>query len=319
MSKRPAQDISPGKPKTENPMGTASLQPVVANVLAEQQQTHETRKHVLDGLESALGRPVVTLFTSFKLPAMLDDGDADILEGVLQKVDLSKGLALVLSSPGGDGLAAERIINVCRQYSGTGEYWAVVPSKAKSAATIVCFGASKIIMGGTSELGPIDPQIIIPDTGLKQFSVYNIVKSYDNLFRRAVRQKSGNLQPYIQQLEHYDEREITELRAAMELAADIAVKSLRSGMLDGKTAKEIKDSLKGFLTPEQTKIHARPIYRDQATKAGLNIEVVNIRSEVWNLMYELYIRTDNFVSSRALKCVETRNHSFFVPLPDTTR
>lgn len=64
---------------------------------------------------------------------MIDDADADMLEGILQKLDLTNGLALLISSPGGSGLAAERIINICRNYSVTGEYSAIVPGKAKSA------------------------------------------------------------------------------------------------------------------------------------------------------------------------------------------
>ena len=60
----------------------------------------------------------------------------------------------MINSPGGSGLAAERMINVLRSYSGIGEYWAIVPAKAKSAATMVCLGASKILMGPASELGP---------------------------------------------------------------------------------------------------------------------------------------------------------------------
>jgi hypothetical protein len=294
-------------------MSREESRPVVTYVLAEQQQRHETRKQILIDMETELGRPVATLFTSFRFPVMLDDGDADMLEGVLQKADLSRGLALVISSPGGDGLAAERIINVCRHYSATGEYWVVVPSKAKSAATIICFGASQIIMGGTSELGPIDPQIFIPQTGLERFSVYNVVKSYENLFRRAVSETSGNLQPYLQQLDRYDEREIEEFRAALALSEDIAVRSLRSGMLPRKSPAKIKKDLNVFLTPEQTKTHGRPIYRDEAVRAGLNIRAVDVRSRLWNLVYELYVRTDNFVSSTALKCVETKEHSFSVP------
>jgi len=35
-----------------------------------------------------------------------------MLEGVLQKCDLKKGFALLVSSPGGDALAAERIFNL---------------------------------------------------------------------------------------------------------------------------------------------------------------------------------------------------------------
>ena len=77
---------------------------------------------------------------------------------MLRSLDLAAGLAVMINSPGGSGLAAERIINVLRSYSGTGEYWAIDPAKAKSAATMVCLGASKIVMGSVSELGPVDPQ-----------------------------------------------------------------------------------------------------------------------------------------------------------------
>ena len=90
-------------------------------------------------------------------------------------------------------------------------------------------------------------------------------------------------------------------------------------MLSNKSPKAIKESLKGFLTPEQTKTHGRPIYREEAQRAGLEIEVMGVRSKLWSLMYELYIRTDNFVSSRVLKCVETREHSFFVPLTQVAK
>ena len=65
---------------------------------------------------------------------------------------------------------------------------------------MICLGASKIIMGKTSELGTVDPQVTITeDKNVKRFSVYNLVKSYENLFDRAVKEK-GNLQPYLQQL-----------------------------------------------------------------------------------------------------------------------
>lgn len=88
--------------------------PVIQRVMTEQHQGHETRQRIFVELEKELKRPVVAFFTSFKFPVMIEDADADMLEGVLQKLDLSKGLALFISSPGGDGLAAERIINICK-------------------------------------------------------------------------------------------------------------------------------------------------------------------------------------------------------------
>ena len=293
--------------------------PVIAYVLDEQRQRHRTRKSVIAEIEKELGRSVVTFFTSFKWPVILDDSDADILEGILQKTDLSNGLALIISSPGGDGLAAERIINICRSYSNTKDYWAVVPNKAKSAGTIVCLGASKIIMGETSELGPIDPQIFIPGTGLQRFSVYNIVKSYDNLFNNAVKEKQGNLEPYLQQLDRYDEREIEEYRAALSLSADIAVRCLQSGMLLNASADSIKKSMKIFLSPETTKTHGRAIYRKDAKTAGLKIESLETGDRLWTLLHELYTRTNNFSTTQVSKCIETLDHSFVAPIPDKLR
>jgi len=281
---------------------------VYDRVLDEQTQAHPTRRHLFATLTEGLERPVVTFFTSFRYPVMLEDDDADMLEGVLRNLDLSKGLALCISSPGGDGLAAERIVNMCRAYSGTGEYWVIVPGKAKSAGTMVCFGASKIIMGPTSELGPVDPQV---QDGDQLFSVYNVVQSYEKLFARAVKEK-GNLQPYLQQLSIYDEREIAELRAAMELSKDISGRVLASGMMQGKSEKDIYADIKTFLTPEMTKTHGRPIYRDEAQVCGLNVEMADPDSDQWACVYDLYIRTNQFVQTVAAKCIESADHSFSV-------
>ena len=296
-------------------MPKEKLDPVISKVMIEENQGHETRKIIFEELEKILKRPVVTFFTSFRYPVMIEDTDADMLEGILQKIDLSNGLTLLINSPGGDGLAAERIINVCRSYSITEEYWTIVPGKAKSAATMICFGASKIIMGSTSELGPIDPQLTIADSRVKRFSAYNVIKSYENLFTRAVKEK-GNLEPYLQQLSNYDEREIEEFRAALSLSEDIAVRTLASGMMKGVSEKNIKNKIKIFLSPERTKIHGRPIYREEASTCGLIIDSINVREKLWESIYELYIRTNNFVSSKASKCIESKNHAFYVGIKE---
>ena len=144
---------------------------------------------------------------------------------------------------------------------------------------------------------------------MKRFSVYNIVESYDDLFSRAVKEK-GNLQPYLQQLANYDEREIKELRAALSLSEDIAIRTLASGIMKGMSETDIKNKIKIFLTPERTKTHGRPIYREEAVECGLKIEQKDVKDKFWQLVYELYIRTGNFVSTRASKCIESMDHSF---------
>ncbi len=87
------------------------IPPVIGQVHDEQGQGHSTRKKLFVELERELGRPVVSYFTSLTHPVTIDDDDADVIEGVLQNLDLTDGLALFISSHGGDGLAAERILN----------------------------------------------------------------------------------------------------------------------------------------------------------------------------------------------------------------
>jgi len=284
---------------------------VIQQVAEEQYQGHSSRKHLYLELGKEIGVPIISFFTSFRYPVMLEDSDADMLEGVLQKCDLSKGFALLLSSPGGSGLAAERIINLCRSYSGTGKYKVIVSGKAKSAATMICLGASSLLMSKTSELGSIDPQMTyVEEKRVKRFSVYNIVKSYEELFSKGVKEK-GNLQPYLQQLANYDSREIAEFRTALSLSEDIAIKTLKMGMLSNISEKEIKRKIKIFLTPEKVKTHGRPIYAQDALNCGLNIEIKNLKEKFWSTVYELYVRLNNFVSTNNIaKCIESKDYSF---------
>lgn len=287
--------------------------PTISEILDERNQSHAVRKKLILVLERNLKRPVFTFFTSFVYPVMVDDSDADMLEGLLTKADLSRGFALFINSPGGSGLAAERILNICRKYSGTKEYWTIVAGKAKSAATMICFGASKIMMGPASELGPVDTQITKTENGeQKRFSVYHLIQSYEDLFQRAVKAQ-GNLQPYLQQLAHYDEREIREMRSALELSEDIAIKALQTGMMNGEKPVDIKKKIQIFLTPEQTKTHGRPIYADETGKCGLTVELLAADEKLWQLIHRLYARTNHLVSTGASKCIESATQSFTVP------
>ena len=288
--------------------------PVIGQVIDERSQFHDTRKPIINRLEKELGRPVVSLFTSFKYPVILSDDDADVLESILQTMNLQEGFVLLLSSPGGSGLAAERIISICRKYSGTGDYWVIVPGKAKSAATMVCFGASKVFMGPASELGPIDPQLSISEEGReKRFSLCNVVTSYKELFNLATKEK-GNLQPYLQQLQRYDAREIKDFEDAISLSEDIAIRALKTGMMSSIAEAEIKKQIKVFLTPEETKSHGRLIDREKAESCGLTIEKLNLNSKIWKASYELHVRLNMFVSSQVAKCIESSKNSYIVNL-----
>ncbi|MGA2545211.1 MAG: serine protease [Rectinemataceae bacterium] len=64
-------------------------------------------------------------------------------------------LSLFLYSRGGQTAAAWSIANLLKQFCK--QFEVIVPARAHSAATIICLGASSIIMTKQATLGPIDP------------------------------------------------------------------------------------------------------------------------------------------------------------------
>lgn len=46
----------------------------------------------------------------------------------------------------------------------------------------------------------------------------------------------------------------------------------------------------------------------------MKIELQDVNNEMWKLVYELYLRTNNFVSKKAAKCIESQDHSFVANL-----
>ena len=81
------------------------------------------------------------------------------LEELLYDASPDEDLHLMLDTPGGDGEAAVRM---CRSVQARcGELTVIVPNQAKSAGTLLAMGAHSILMGPTSDLGPVDPSCML--------------------------------------------------------------------------------------------------------------------------------------------------------------
>lgn len=291
-----------------------------SQVQREVHQTPSQRRPLLRAIQKLRGgRAVVSFFNRFNGDFPLSHTDADMIEEVLCNTDCSKGVTLILDAPGGDGLAAERIIQVCRSYSGTSEFETIVPARAKSAATMVCLGANKILLSPTSELGPIDPQIY-RDIGLGRPSwvaAEHYIKSYDALFKEAVSLSQGHIEPYLQQLGKFNVVDIQSLRTAQQLSVQIAVSSLRRGMLSGKSDADITALIKPFTDPTLTLAHGRALNHENCTACQLAIELMALDSRLWKNVWDLYMRSKFVVeSTNTCKLVEsvTSSNSMTVAL-----
>lgn len=270
-------------------------------------QGWELRKGLIEKIEEKLSAKIIVYFTSFnKEEAMILDNDAEMIENILSVEHSGGKVALILNSAGGSGMAAERIVNVCRAYSG-GQFEVIVPHAAKSAATLICFGCSCIRMSPTAELGPVDPQVkYINDAGKEVWiSAEEYVSSYQELMQTAISGKAKRIEALVQQLTRYDARYIEQLKSAQALSENISIKLLRSGMMSQFTRATIKKKIQDFLIHKQTASHGRMITTAEARNCGLKIEEIELRSDLWNWVWELYIRASWPVSTGTSKILES--------------
>jgi hypothetical protein len=72
----------------------------------------------------------------------------------------AKKISLILYTTGGNTLAAWNLVNLLRMFCD--ELEIIVPARARSAGTLMCLGADKVVMTKQATLGPIDPSLSGP-------------------------------------------------------------------------------------------------------------------------------------------------------------
>lgn len=75
----------------------------------------------------------------------------------LNKIPPDKKIDLFLFTKGGDVHTALRLVQLIYEF--TNRFSVIVPHKAYSSGTLICLGASEIVMTKMAELSPIDPNI----------------------------------------------------------------------------------------------------------------------------------------------------------------
>lgn len=132
----------------------------------------KVRRKYLQALAEYTGRNVIAYYSGWLsqargAPALsIVDEDKNGFMATIKGMDRSKGLDLILHTPGGDVAAAESLVDYLRRMFGT-NIRAVIPQLAMSAGTMIACSADSIVMGKQSNLGPIDPQFNgIPANGV---------------------------------------------------------------------------------------------------------------------------------------------------------
>jgi hypothetical protein len=244
------------------------------------------RQALIQTIESRTNCPLICYVAGIDAGIHRDDviGFVDLLHNITPNEDLD----FLLQTPGGDTDAADKLISMVRTKVGTGRLRIIVPDFAKSAGTLMVLGADTVVMSDTSELGPIDPQIILSDGNNRlQHSVLSYLEAFAT--HSDTLKKDPNNIPAKIMLSKLDPSMLKLFEAAKERARKCAEAQLKQGMFKkggnwSQTVSELLGDTKRWLS------HGQPIYWHDAKdpKIGLDVTYYPPTSPEWQQYWQLY-------------------------------
>lgn len=271
-------------------MNDVTKDPILTNILNE--NSHQTRQKIIKAIQEKLGGKLICYIENQEHPiSFITAHDTTHFEDLLRSAGDSKKGFLLLNSAGGNANAAEKLLAMCRKRFTDG-FTIIVPNFAKSAATMMCLGADKIMMGYLAELGPIDPQISTAP-GTPSIPARSFIDGLE-LVRKNVREGDPPAM-YLSMLQKIRPEIISICEAAIEDAKKFAESWLSQYML--KDDKQQAKSVAEWLSDGKTyKSHGKVIdYVEAKNVLKLNAEPISPDSELWYLIWELYVRSFIFM------------------------
>lgn len=266
---------SSGQAKELPPVGGVSRTPL----FTAQHSERYARQRLIAEYEVQSGANLIVLLDQIFPQNMT------FLEELIFDCDKSKPLHVLLSSPGGDGETAIRMVRSMQ--TRCSDLTVLVPDMAKSAATLLCLGANKIMMGPAGDLGPVDPQFQIGGRSLA--SAKEIVAAIDEAERR-VKDSPETYPLFAGLLSDVNMLMVEQARSALDRTEALVREAL--GCCESRSEKEVDNLTKTLKDPliDEPKSHSAVIDVKAAQKFGLPAEPFDPASDEWRRVWELWTR-----------------------------
>lgn len=219
------------------------------------------RQILVGDIEAETGRELLVYFTDCdRSHAQIDQTD-DIYLSELLGDRRSDQVDLLIETNGGITDATEKVCAVLR--NAKIDLRVIVPRRAKSNGTVIAFCGSSIVMGNDSELGPIDPNIVLNGTPIPCDFIVKAAGQFND--------------PLVVQFAH----------SAIKQTRKLAKQLLGSGMLSGTNDAELEKMLDKLATRDQYHSHGSVIDATEAGSLGLKVEHLPPDSELWRRIWLL--------------------------------
>lgn len=269
------------------------------------------RRKYLSVLHEKTNRNVIVYYSGWlQKPEIrishVNDADKNGFMTVIHNLDRTKGLDLILHTPGGDTAATESLVDYLKAMFG-GDIRAIIPQLALSAGTMIACASKEIIMGCQSSLGPIDPQL----NGLAAHGVIEeFIRAHKEI--RLDQSKMAVWQPIIAK---YAPTFIGECEKSIEWSNKMVKEWLLDVMLKDKDDKETiaKTILVELGDHSVSKSHARHLSAKKCKDIGLNITMMEDDQELQDAILSVHHACIHTLSSTdAFKIIENQNGVAFI-------
>lgn len=221
-------------------------------------------------------------------------------------MDWSKGLTLVMHTPGGVTNATETIVAYLRSKFSYIEV--IVPTYAMSAGTMISLAAEKIVLGRQSQLGPIDPQM---PAGGRMVSAIAILDQFERA-KKEITEDRDQAHLWAPILPSLGPALLQEAQNAIDYSEQIVADWLEKYMFKGhatpkqKALDVAKHFSRGSVDGHRKKSHGRRIDREEARQQGLIIEDLEASQPLQEAVLTAYhLLTIIFEKSPALKVLSS--------------
>lgn len=276
--------------------------------------THDIiRRKYLNKLNLLTDRNVIVYYSGWlQKPGLagigINDNDKIGFMSTVNKLNRSKGLDLILHTPGGDTAATESIVDYLREMFGT-DIRAIVPQIALSAGTMISCSCKSILMGKHSSLGPIDPQI-------RGIPAHGILEEFQ-MAHKEISQDPSKIPVWQPIIAKYSPTLIGECQKAIDWSQEIVKEWLITGMLASENDNEvIADNIIRELGDHAlTKSHARHISASKCSEMGLKVEMLENNSELQDAVLTVHHACIHTLSSTgAYKIIENHLGTAFIQI-----
>lgn len=215
-----------------------------------------------------------------------------LFEEVTCDADPGQDLHLLLDTPGGDGESAIRLVRSaqarCREFT------VIVPNQAKSAGTLLAMGAHKILMGPTSDLGPVDPQFESPG-GHGLYSAKDLIAAVDHA-EQSIAENPDSYPLHVSLLADVNAVMVQQARSALARSEDLVREALRSNSdRSPDEADQIAAAVKEKLIDLPAE-HGAVFDGSDAEQAGLPVIHADPAGDQWSLIWQLWAKYFNLFS-----------------------